>query len=163
MFTSTLLRGFSVVLEPRARTSIRVERTPFSIRNDRIDKARDKDIRRALLDDKDLPPAKAINCSRRVSLLLSFKAKACKPFLAFAGILEAVSANTTCRARPVGVLFGAGDTAACSFLVFFCFGLAAAMVVAGGAGLVGAGAIAATGFSTAFIARGGGGADLACC
>ncbi len=39
-----------MVLEPSARTSIRVDRTPFSIRKDRTDRARDRDMRRALLD-----------------------------------------------------------------------------------------------------------------
>jgi len=54
---STRLRGFSVVLFPSARTSMRVLLTPFSIRKERIASALERDILRACEDVNDGPPA----------------------------------------------------------------------------------------------------------
>ena len=52
MIISTRFFGLSGVLLPKAMTPMRVLLTPLSIKNERIESARDKESRRALLADK---------------------------------------------------------------------------------------------------------------
>lgn len=123
--------GFSGDLLPRARTSIRVLRTPLSIRNDRTERARDNETRRALLDDMELLPAYASNCSRRVAAPFIWATTARSPSLAWLGSLLTPGLNTTRTALPALIFPPLGGSEA----VCLGFGVALALGAVGGGGM----------------------------
>jgi len=140
--------GFSGDLLPRARTSIRVLRTPLSIRNDRTERARDNETRRALLDDMELLPAYASNCSRRVATPFIWATIARSPSLAWLGSLLTPGLNTTRIALPALIFSPLGGSEA----VCLGFGVALALGAVGGGG-------SGAGMAFATTSGGSGGAD----
>jgi len=158
--TSTRSVGPSPSGEPSVRTSIRVLRTPRSIKNARTAKARENDSRRVALGEAPLAlSAMAFNCMRWSDRAIW---SARLPRVAVASALNALlpSANMICMALPSGSGAVAFGSAACraggaAFAAGSCAGNALGTATAFGTGIaLGAGAALGTG-------GGGGGTGLA--